>query len=207
MKTRLLIIIGTLVLLPTFTSSVFAQYLGNSNEHVGNDTMPSQFPSEPLSVETLDEIKKIIILDDSFQKIVGEKPFSFIDGNGYECSTNIGKCDPIIALNVNNETSVSILFSLQEKKILKMDSYPTQYSTPQEIHLNPNEIANQDTESQSIEEKLQIAKKSVMQESNTPGSSSPLLDRTSIFVTPAIVGMIIGGGSFLGLMFYWRKRK
>ena len=58
-----------------------------------------------------------------------------------------------------------------------------------------------------IWEKLQIARKSVMQESDKPGSSGPIFDKSVLFVTPAIVGILVGGGSFLGLMFYWRKRK
>ena len=134
----------------------------------------------------------------------------FYDGNGYAGSTGTGEWDPVIALNVNNETTVSILFSLQEKKILQIDSYEMEFSypAPDVSHTaNINEVF-EDAEPGSIEEKLQIARKSVISEYDKAGSSGPpILDASAYLVTPIIIGILIGMGLFLGLMIYWRKRK
>ena len=197
--------------LPSLLVSVSAQYMGNLNQYDGNHTSQGPFPSEPLSLETLDEIKKTIISDDAFQNTINGKPFLFYDGNGYAGSTGTGEWDLVIMLNVNNETTVSILFSLQEKKILQIDSYEMEFSypAPDVSHTaNINEMFNEDADPGSIEEKLQIARKSVIPEYDKAGSSGPpILDASAYLVTPIIIGMLIGIGSFLGLMIYWRKRK
>lgn len=116
MKTRFLIIIG-MSLIGTMVLPTNAQYMGNLNQYDGNHTSQELFPSEPLSLETLDEIKKIIISDDAFQHLVDGKPFSFYDGNAYLRSTGTGEWNPIVMLNVNNETTISVLVDLNEKKI------------------------------------------------------------------------------------------
>jgi|CXWL01.1.fsa_nt_gi hypothetical protein len=108
MKTRLLIILGV-VFLPSLLVSVSAQYMGNLNHYDGNHTSQGPFPSEPLSLETLNEIKKIIISDETIQRMIDGKPYSFIDGNAYLGSTGTGEWNLVVMLNVNNETAVSIL--------------------------------------------------------------------------------------------------
>ena len=207
MKTRLLIIIAV-VFIPSMLVSVSAQYMGNSN-HYGNHTSQGPFPSEPLSVETLDEIKKIIISDDAFQHLVDGKPFLFYDGNAYAGSTGTEEWDPVIILNVNNETSVSILFSLQEKKILQIDSYEMVFSYPPTVSHNANvdEIFEKDTRPGTIEEKLQIAQKTVNAEYSGGGSGTPIFSVSEFQIFSIIVAVLFGIGSFFGLMIYWRKRK
>jgi len=206
MKTRLLIIIGV-AFLPSLLVSVSAQYMG---QYDGNHTSQGPFPSEPLSLETLEEIKKIIISDDAFQNTVNGKSFLFYDGNGYAGSTGSGEWDPVIMLNVNNETTVSILFSLQEKKILQIDSYEMVRILPAPdvpYSTNANEMFNEDLEPSSIEEKLQIARDTVNAEYSGGGSGTPILDVSGFHAISIILGVVIGVGSFFGLMIYWRKRK
>ena len=200
-----------LLILFGFIGTAFAQYMGNLNPYNGNHSSQEPFPTEPLSLETLAEIKKIIIADDAFQNIVNGKPFSFYDGNGYAGSTGTEEWDPVIMLNVNNETSVSILFNLTEKKILKIDSYEMERSFPApdvSYGQNTNEMSDIDTEPASIEEKLQIASKSIIPEYDQAGSAGPpLMDMSVYLITLIIIGVLIGMGFFLGLMIYWRKRK
>lgn len=73
---------------------------------------------------------------------------------------------------------------------------------------NVNKISGKDTKPGSIEEKLQIASKSVIPEYDQAGSAGPpLMDMSIYLITPIIIGGLIGMGFFLGLMIYWRKRK
>ncbi|TAK27156.1 MAG: hypothetical protein EPO37_00955 [Nitrosarchaeum sp.] len=209
MKTKLLIIIGV-AFLPSLLVSVSAQYMGNLNQYDGNHTSQGPFPSESLSLEQFDEIKKIIISDDAFQNLVDGKPFLFYDGNGYAGSTGTGEWDPVIMLNVNNETTVSILFSLQEKKILQIDSYEMERILPAPdvpYGTNVNEMFDEDTESSSIEETLRIASGTVNAEWSGGGSGTPIFDVSGFHAISIITGILIAIGSFLGLMIYWRKRK
>ncbi|GEM_PF-6474339 len=129
MKTKLLIIIG-MSLIGTIVLPANAQYMGNLNQYDGNHTSQELFPSEPLSFETLEIIKKIILSDETIQKIIDGKIYSIIDGNAYLGSTGTGEWNPIVMLNVNNETTISVLVDLNEKKILKIDSNKLEKSFP-----------------------------------------------------------------------------
>lgn len=85
--------------------------------------------------------------------------------------------------------------------------------------LNKNRICNDDIENHrcfneeidpySFDESLQIAsdKVFIIEESNAPGSGTPIFDMSGFQTIPIIIGILIGIGSFLGLMIFWGKKK